>query len=86
MKITLNIIDGFCKKNDKVCSGCKGNCRNGNGCHFNAFIFSIIAREEGLFKTGKNCDFFFKLGRAIFRIEALMHNALDNMIVITSKK
>ncbi|MBD5408238.1 MAG: hypothetical protein HDR54_02410 [Treponema sp.] len=21
------------------------------------FIFSVVAREEGLFKTGKNCDF-----------------------------
>lgn len=50
------------------------------------FIFSFVERVEGLFKTGKNCDFFFKLGRAVFRIEALMHNALDNMIVITSKK
>lgn len=46
MKITLNIIDGFCKKNDKVCSDCKGN---GNGCHFNAFIFLVVAREEGAF-------------------------------------
>lgn len=24
------------------------------------FIFSVVAREEGLFKTGKNCDFFLQ--------------------------
>ena len=68
MKITLNIIDGFCKKNDKVCSDCKGSCRNGNGCHFNAFIFSVVAREEGLFKTGKTVIFSSNLVGRFFAL------------------
>ena len=49
-------------------------------------FFRLLQGKRGFLKREKTVIFFFKLGRAIFRIEALMHNALDNMIVITSKK
>lgn len=60
MKITLNIIDGFCKKMTRYAVIARAMEM---AVILTLFIFSVVAREEGLFKTEKNCDFFFKFGR-----------------------
>ena len=68
MKITLNIIDGFCKKMTRYAVVVKAIAGIEMVVILTLFIFSVVAREEGLFKTGKNCDFSSNLVGRFFAL------------------
>ncbi|MDE7382333.1 MAG: hypothetical protein K2M99_00395 [Treponemataceae bacterium] len=68
MKITLNIIDGFCKKMTRYAVVVKAVAGMEMVVILTLFIFSVVAREEGFLKREKTVIFSSNLVGRFFAL------------------